>query len=129
MIVLVLLLLTGGPALAVPPLPSSFYGMATLNGEDVSPGVVVSARINGVTYAETTVASYEGHSAYAINVPGDDNESPGVEGGVEGDIVVFYIAEYRAVETAIWHSAANVERDISAQSTVPERIYLPAIFK
>lgn len=128
-IVLAFLLLAGRPAWAVPPLPSSFYGRVTLDGEDVSPGVVVSARINGVKYAETTVVSYEGHSAYAINVPGDDDESPGVEGGVEGDIVVFYVAECRAVETAVWHSAANVEHDISALSTAPERIYLPVIFK
>jgi len=129
LIVLVLLLLAGGSAWAVPPLPSSFYGRVTLDGEDVSPGVVISARINGIIYAETTVSIYEGHSAYAINIPGDDNESPGVQGGVEGDIVVFYVADGRAVETAVWHSAANVEHGISVLSTVLERIYLPAIFK
>ena len=129
LIALVLLLLTGAPAWAVPPLPSSFYGRVTLDGEDVNPGVVVSARINGVKYAETTVVSYEGHSVYAINVPGDDNELPGVEGGVEGDIVVFYVADYRAIETAVWHSATNVEHDISDLSTARDRIYLPIISK
>jgi len=126
---LVLLLLAGGPAWAVPPLPSSFYGRVILDGEDVSPGVVVSARINGVKYAETTVVSYEEHSAYAINVPGDDADSPGVEGGVEGDIVVFYVADYRAIETAVWHSATNVEHDVSALSMARDRIYLPVTFK
>ena len=128
-IALVLLLLAGVSAWAVPPLPSSFYGRVTLDGEDVSPGVEISARINGVKYADTTVLSYEGHSAYAINVPGDDNETPEVEGGVEGDIVVFYIADYRAAETAVWHSATNVEHDVSTLSSAPERIYLPVIFK
>jgi len=128
-IALAFLLLVGGPAWAVPPLPSSFYGIVTLDGEDVIPGVVVSAWINGAKYAETTVVSYEGHSAYAINVPGDDNETPGVEGGVEGDIVVFYVADNRAIETAIWHSATNVEHDISALSPALDRIYLPIVFK
>ena len=129
LIALVLLLLAGGPAWAVPPLPSSFYGRVILDGEDVSPGVVVSARINGVKYAETEVVSYEGHSAYAVNVPGDDDESPGVEGGVEGDIVVFYVAEYRAVETAVWHSATNVEHDVSTLSSAPDRLFFSVIFK
>jgi len=128
-IALALLLLAGGSAWAVPPLPSSFYGRVTLDGEDVSPGVVISARINGVKYTETTVVSYEGYSAYAINVPGDDNETPGVEGGVDGDIVVFYVADYRAAETAVWHSATNVEHDVSTLSSAPDRIYLPMIFK
>ena len=126
---LLLLLFVGGPAWAVPPLPSSFYGSVTLDGEDASPGVVVSARIDGVKYAEIQVVSYEGHSAYAINVPGDDGESIGVEGGVEGDIVVFYVADHRAVETAVWHSATNVEHDVSASLSAPDRIYLTVIFK
>jgi len=129
LIALVLLLLAGAPAWAVPPLPSSFYGRVTLDGEHVSPGVLVSAWINGVKYATTNVVSYEGHSAYAINVPGDDADSPGVEGGVEGDIVVFYVADWRAIETAVWHSATSVEHDISALSTAPDRIYFPAVFK
>ena len=129
LIALVLLLLAGGPAWAVPPLPASFYGRVILDGEDVSPGVLVSAWINGAQFAETTVVSYEGHSAYAINVPGDDNELPGVQGGIEGDIVVFYVADNRAIETAIWHSATNVEHDISALSPALDRIYLPVVFK
>ncbi len=126
---IIVLLFAATRVLAVPPLPSSFYGSVTLDGTNVSPGVLVSAWIDGVKYAETSVVIYEGHSAYAINVPGDDADSPGVEGGVEGDTIIFYVSEHRAVETAVWHSAANVEHDISALSSPPNRVYLPVVFK
>ena len=128
-IAVVLLLLVGESVWAVPPLPSSFYGRVILDGEDASPGVVVSAWIRGIKSAETTVVSYEGHSAFAINVQGDDNDSLEVEGGVEGDVIIFYIANYRAAETAVWRSATNVEHDISSSSLPPHRIYLPVILK
>ena len=128
-IALMLFMLSGASALAVPPLPSSFYGRVTLDGLDASPGVLVSAWIKGVKYAETEVETYEGHSVYAINVPGDDDDTPGVDGGVEGDVVSFRVAGYAAAETAVWHSAVSVEQSISARSSLPGVLWLPLVVR
>ena len=73
---------------AVPPLPSSFYGTVKLDGANVPDGTVVSAWIRGVKYTETQTLTYLGDSVYAVRVPGDDLETPEVEGGVEGDTII-----------------------------------------
>ena len=48
---LVLLFVNVATVLAVPPLPSSFYGTVKANGANVPGCIQVSARINGVQYA------------------------------------------------------------------------------
>ena len=100
--------------LAFPPLPSSFYGVVKMNGVNVANGTVISARINGVQYAQATVFEYNGDTIYALDVSGDDSSTPGVtEGGVENDTVVFYIGTWEAYQTASWHSGTNIHRDLS----------------
>jgi hypothetical protein len=90
-------------------LPSSFYGTVKVDGENVSDGTIVSTWINGVKYAETTVLLYAGDTLYSLNVPGDDLATPGtIEGGVEGDTVIFYIGDLVADQTGTWHSGTNV---------------------
>ena len=125
----VLSLIAVQPVLGQPPLPSSFYGRVDFDGTDLSPGAAVCAWINGIKFAETTVLLYEGHSVYAINIPGDDPESAGVEGGVEGDIITFRVLGYPSPDTAVWHSATNVEHDIAAFSAPLSGLYLPLILK
>ena len=124
-----LILISVQPVLGQPPLPSSFYGRVDFDGTDVSPGAAVSALINGIQFAETTALVYEGHSVYAINVPGDDPESAAVEGGVEGDVITFRVLGYPSPDTAAWHSATNVEHDLGAFSAPLSHLCLPLIFK
>jgi len=120
LVVVTTLLLSGITIVeAVPPLPSSFHGTVRWSiGINVSPGIVVSAWINGVKYAETPVQTYLGNSVYALNVPGDDPDTPEVEGGVEGNTVVFKVRDSIADQTGTWHSGTDVELNLTAPPTV-----------
>ena len=114
LIALGLLFVSVSPALAMPPLPSSFYGMVQISGANVATGSEVSAKINGVQYAYATVQIYQGQTVYSLDVPGDDPATQGViEGGVQGNTVVFWIDGTPANETAIWQSGTNVARNLT----------------
>ena len=72
---------------AFPPLPSSFYGTVKLDGQNAQVGTIIQARINDTVFASTEVQLYDGNAVYSLIVPGDDQASPSVEGGVVGDII------------------------------------------
>ena len=111
----------------IPPLPSSFYGTVKDNGENVPVGTTISAWINGVQYGETDTLLYNQESVYAVDVPGDDPSSPGIiEGGIQGDIIVFKIGVNVADQTAIWQTGTNNGLNLS-RGLLPEKIYLPLI--
>jgi len=113
-----IILLGTSVAEAAPPLPSSFRGTVKWNnGNNVPEGTTVSAWINGVKYAETRSQMDAGDSVYAIDVPGDDPETTEVEGGVEGDIVVFKVGDSTADQTGTWHSGTDVELNLTATPT------------
>ena len=114
---IVLLALSPTVAEAVPPWPSSFYGTVKLNGSNVPEGTTVSAWIGGVQYADTETTTWEGDSVYSIDVPGDDPDMPGKDGGVEGETIVFKIAGYTADQTGTWHSGTNVELHLTVAET------------
>lgn len=97
---------------AVPPLPSSFYGSVRVNGEAVPEGTVVRAMIEGQVYAEAQTVMVQGGSVYSLDVPGDDPETPERDGGVEGCLIQFKVGGVMATQTATWHSGTNVELDI-----------------
>ncbi len=101
------------PALAVPPTPSSFHGTVKIDGANVAGGTVVSARINGVQYASTIVTTYLGDTVYALDVPGDDDDVPGIQGGVSGDTIVFFIGSIQATQTGTWHSGSSVTLNLT----------------
>ncbi len=123
-----LLIVSVSVALAVPPLPSSFYGTAKYSGANVPLGSVVSARINGVQYAQTTVQVYNGDTVYSLDVPGDDDSTTGVkEGGVPGDTVVFFINGIEADETASWMSGTNVQHNLTAEGLI--HLFIPLLMQ
>lgn len=109
-----------GTVLAVPPLPSSFYGTVTLNGSNVVEGTVIEALINDKVIGESQTLIYEGKSVYAIDVNGDDSSTTQVEGGKEGDVIYYRIGGLIAQETGTWHSGVNSELNltINAQATL-----------
>lgn len=107
------------PALAFPPLPSSFYGKVKVNGANVPDGTLVVALVNGQKYVETLTLTYEGDSVFSLNVPGDDATTAGIEGGKEGDTIRFTVGGVSAEPPAEWHSGTNVNLDLSATSEVP----------
>ena len=96
------------PALAVPPLPSSFYGTVKLDGENVPGGIQVTAWINDVQYTYSNIQIYEGDTVYSLDVSGDDSSTTGViEGGTQGDTVIIKIGDRIADETGTWQTGTN----------------------
>ncbi len=98
---------------AFPPLPSSFSGTVKIDGANVPNGTAVTARINGVTYATSNYLLYNGDTVYSLDVPGEDSEVAGTQGGVDGDTIVFFIGSIQATQTGTWHSASNVTLNLT----------------
>ena len=107
------------PTLAVPQIPASFYGTVKVNGANVPDGTSVQALIDGKVYAEVPTQTYQGDSVYALNVTGDDTDTPVKDGGREGDTVQFKIGGVLASQTGVWHSGTNVTLNLTASSTSP----------
>lgn len=116
---LVLVFSSFSTAQALPPLPSSFFGPVRLDGALVPAGTLISARISGIEYATTLTTIYEGDSVYSINIPGDDPDTPGKDGGAPGDVVAFYLNGIAANETANWVSGTNVSLPLTFQTNHP----------
>jgi len=114
-VILCLLLTNTRPALALPPMPSSFWGTVRIGGASVPLPGTVKARINGVQYAFTGVIESSGQTYYSLDVPGDDPATAGViEGGVSGDMVVFYVNDQVADQSASWVGSTNVHLNLTA---------------
>ena len=109
-----------------PTIPSSFYGSAKIDDQNVPMGTEVSAWINGSRYAQVTVTVlYLGDTMYALNVPGDDVSTPGViEGGQEGDTIVFHLGSLLAHPTGVWH-VGNAQLNLtSTLASVPTTVFI-----
>jgi hypothetical protein len=109
-----LVAMAGITGAAPPPLPSSFHGTAQISGADVPAGTPVSALIAGVVYAETSTFLAEGASVFIIDVPGDDPDTPGIEGGSAGDTIVFQLDGFDADQTGTWSPGSYVRLDLTA---------------
>lgn len=117
LIISLLLLSTPAAAFAFPPLPSSFYGTVKLNAANLPDGTLIEALIDSKVIAFSQTETYQGSSIYSLDVAGDDNSTPAVvEGGVEGDRIQFRIGGILAGQTAVWHSATNIELNLNVSS-------------
>ena len=119
--ILVLIGATAASVAAAPPPPSSVYGIVSSGGANVPNGTVVSAWINGVQYATTPTFTDSGLSVYTFDVPGDDDSTAGtLEGGKEGDPIVFKVGGVIVPQAGIWHSGSNVQIDLTVPVATPE---------
>lgn len=84
-----------------------FYSTVSHDDIPVLAGTQVTAWIGGVSYATTIVTVEGGESAYVIDVPSDDPFTPEIEGGREGDIIVFKVGGVAATQTGIWRAGAH----------------------
>jgi len=73
---------------AVPQMPHRFWGSVTVAGQPALNGTLVEAKINNITYASTTTLN----GNYDFQVPADDPDTPEIEGGKTGDLILFYVA-------------------------------------
>lgn len=119
LIVFVVSLFVATPVLAIPPLPSSFYGNVKVNSANVPDGTLVQALIGGQVYAEGYTQTYQGNSVYALDVRGDDSGTATVDGGREGDTIQFKIGGLLADQTAVWHTATNVNLNLTTSTSAP----------
>jgi hypothetical protein len=127
LIVIGLLLTNFSSALALPPLPSGFYGKVKSNGGNVPVGIPVTAFINGVQYAFTGSILYQSETIYSLVIPGDDPTTPVIEGGVVGDTIVFQVNGLPADQTAHWQGGTNIMLDLTL---APQNmLFIPAIYK
>jgi hypothetical protein len=110
-------LLATRSVLASPPLPSSFYGTVKVNGTNVPDGTLIKALINGQAYAEKQTQTIQGDSMYVLNISGDDPETTVVEGGRDGDTIVFSIGGTQAAQTGLWKSGTNIKVSLTASTT------------
>jgi hypothetical protein len=117
------------PVLAIPSLPSSFYGIVKVNNANVADGTLVQALIGGQVFAKGHTQTYQGDSVYALDVPGDDTDTIIKEGGRDGDTIQFQIGGVVADQTGTWRSGTNVNQGLSASSaatlTAPEATLTP----
>ena len=91
------------PVYAVPQVPHLFYGIVRIDGSPASGGLTLEARINGVNYAKsvlgTTTTASDGTYGQVddFQVLGDDLDTPSVkEGGLNGDVIEFYVQGLKA---------------------------------
>lgn len=119
MMALLLALLVVMPASATPPQPAGFYGTVMIDGSNAPDGTSVTAWIDGTQYAQTDSFTYNGASVYAFDVPGDDPDTPEVEGGVAGDTIVFQVAGQEAAQSATWAEGSNGELNLTANAPAP----------
>jgi hypothetical protein len=107
-----LCLLVASPTQAFPPLPCSFYGSITGNGSNVPDGTLVRAFIDGHAYAETHTLTYQSKSVYSLDIPGDDSETDGIQGGQPGSVIHFEVGGVMAEATSTWRSGTNTKLDL-----------------
>jgi len=103
-------------ALAVPALPSSFYGTVKVNNANVPDGTVVQAFVGDRMIAQGYTQMYQGDSVYSLDVPGDNPETEVMDGGREGDTIIFKVGGVLANEAGTWHSGTSVSLNLTATS-------------
>lgn len=105
---------------AAPPLPIRVYGNITMDGNNLPSGIHVTAWIDGVQYAQSSTFLVNENSVYLIDIPGDDPETLEIEGGVEGNLIVFEVDGRTVIETAIWRSGTYLALDLVALPSPPD---------
>jgi len=100
---------------AVPPVPATFSGTVRLDGAAPGGGVNVTASIGGLSWSTTTFQA-AGDTWYQIDVPGDDADNPGKDGGEPGDTITFRVGGYNASPSGSWSSGDHLNHNLSASS-------------
>jgi len=97
-----------------PQLPHIFYGNVTINGQPAPDGTLVEARINNTTVATANTSNGE----YLLKVPVDNPDTGEKDGGVDGDIVEFYVnGSYAKSYTFSIGSVTELDLSVSVAGT------------
>lgn len=105
------------PALAScspPPLPSSFWGTAQINGQQAPVGTTITAIISGQVFKSSEITLYNEYQVYSFDVPG-------CAGSIVADsnsTIIFKIGNLYARQTSKWLSGTNQEFNLTASVPV-----------
>jgi len=108
---------------AVPGMPHQFYGDVTIDGLPAPDGawvdIVIETADGGEFYYSTSTS--EGRYGYdpLFKVPADDPDTTEIEGGVNGDIVYFYVDLIYATSYVFENGGTN-ELDLDVSTSVYE---------
>lgn len=112
--------------LVQPALTVRFYGDVALNESSAPSGALLSAAIGQQVYATTEITLLQGISSYVIDIPGDDPGTAQVDGGREGDEVIFSLFGYRAPQHGIWHEGQVIALNLAfAPALTPSSTLTP----
>lgn len=96
-----------------PTLPSSRYGDVLVGGSPAPIGTRVSATAAGRIFAEGAVFDAGGESRYRLDVPGDRNETPQVEGPQPGQAFEIRVGGVVAA-TSVWSEGSYEAASLAA---------------
>jgi len=119
------MLLQGPPAL-----PANYSGTLRLSGANAPEGSYIAAYVNGHRAARDAVKFDESFgSVYVLNVAGDDQATPAVDGGTSGAEVYFVLeleggGSVYLTPRAVWASGSITNLDLSFTPVV----VLPLIY-
>ena len=130
-IAVLILALCAAPVVALPPIPSSFWGTITMNGARLPLSAELTAYVYGVKCGQAHIFLYMGTTYYSISVNGDDPDTPEREGGREDDPIEFRLNGVPLATTASWHGSTNVRLDMNEtaphRQSAPLRLFLPVV--
>jgi len=105
---------------AIPGIPHQFYGTVTIDGTPAPDGTMIFAIIETpedfIYFTTTTTGGSYGWDPTLL-VLADDPATPEIEGGVNGDMVIFYVDEYY-VDYYIFENGAVTELNLEMTTSV-----------
>ncbi|RLG29166.1 hypothetical protein DRN97_12350, partial [Methanosarcinales archaeon] len=108
------------------PIPGHWFrGNVTVDGFSAPNGSIISAKIGGAEYANTTVSSGKYGADGNFYVPGDDPDTDEKEGGVDDDTITFWVDGVQG-GSATFSSGANSFLDLSVSDTYAPSVTNPS---
>ena len=117
--------MVASPALRAeaPPLPSSFFGSAEVAGVPAAEATEVSAWLGGIWIASTQTFLQGGESSFRLDVPGDREDTPELEGPAEGESFEIRVGGAPAA-AATWHAGTYLPLALAAGAGADLRVSL-----
>lgn len=106
-----------------PALPPVFYGEVWVNGETVTDGTTIVAKIEGVDKdCSTEIEILDDISVYVIKLIGDES--------MEGAEVIFFIDGVQATHLPVeWRKGTSTQLDLTITDEQQRLFYLPLFFR
>lgn len=109
---------TTATVLAIPPLPFDILGTVKVNNQNAHDGTTVDARCNSGFVIRDWTKPVDGESSYHLSIPGDDPDTPAVEGCREGETIRFSLNWWWPLQTTTtWQSGIEQQVNLTHNDT------------